>query len=202
MTGFDPFGGEAINPSYEAVKRLPIQVAGAEIVRLEVHTTYEQCVQQLEEALVQHAPQAVLSVGQAGGRSALTPEVVAINLMDATAPDNAGAIPVDQPVCPGGPAAYFTTLPVKAMVARMRGQGVPANLSYTAGTYVCNTLMYYALHAAATRHPGMLAGFVHVPFEAGQAAAKAVPPASLPLDLIVRGLELCLEEIVSACAQR
>lgn len=195
ITGFDPFGGEALNPSYEAVRRLPESVAGTEIVRLEIPTVFSQCGQAAEAGILAHRPDAVLCVGQAGGQAHIAVERVGINLIDARIPDNAGAMPVDEPVLPDGPAAYFSTLPVKAMVRLISDCGIPCRLSYSAGTYVCNCLLYQILHMAAVRYPHIRAGFLHVPFSDQQTAAMPEGTPSLPLPTITLALEKALEAI-------
>ena len=164
ITGFDPFGGEPVNPAYEAVRLLPDVVAGIKLCKLEVPTEFVRSGAVLRDALAAERPDAVLCVGQAGGRAAITPERVAINLMDARIPDNAGFQPVDQPVVPGGPDAYFATLPVRRMAETIEKAGIPAQISNTAGTYVCNCLLYTLLHTAAVEYPGMPGGFIHVPY--------------------------------------
>lgn len=159
VTGFDPFGGETVNPAYEAVKLLPDTIAGAQIIKLQVPTRFALSGTVLEAAVNEHRPDAVICVGQAGGRSAITPERVAINLADASIPDNAGDQPVDEPIRKDGAPAYFTSLPVKAMVQKMRAAGIPAALSYTAGSFVCNSLMLYAAlshRQAVSRYAGRL----------------------------------------------
>lgn len=163
LTGFEPFGGEHVNASWEAVCSVCIPQRTAEIVRLKLPTVFGQSASVLTGAMRQYRPDAVLCVGQASGRSAVTVERIAINLMDARIPDNAGAQPVDEPVAADGPAAYFTTLPVKKMVAAIRGQGIAAAVSDTAGTYVCNQLLYAGLHYAALYAPDIRVGFIHVP---------------------------------------
>ncbi|MDP9801035.1 pyroglutamyl-peptidase [Arcanobacterium wilhelmae] len=149
ITGFDPFDGEPINPAWEAVRRLPAEISGARIITAQVPTVFGEAIERTRELIAFHRPSAVVNVGQAGGRTAITVERVAINIDDARIPDNAGHSPIDQPVIPGGPAAYFSTLPVKAMVAVIRAAGLPAALSNTAGTFVCNHLMYGTLALAA-----------------------------------------------------
>ena len=129
LTGFDPFDREKVNPAFEAVKLLPDTIAGAQIVKLEVPTQFVRAGKVLEAAMAEHKPDVVICVGQAGGRAAITPEKVAINLMDGRIPDNAGYQPVDVPIRADGPAAYFATLPVKAMVQRMQDAGIPAAAS-------------------------------------------------------------------------
>lgn len=197
VTGFDPFGGEPLNPSYEAVKALPEYIAGARIVRLEIPTTFSRCGPAVETGILTHQPDAVLCVGQAGGQDHVAVERVGINLMDARIPDNDGAQPVDAPIRPDGPAAYFSTLPVKAMVKAIQSCGIPCRLSYSAGTYVCNCVLYRTLHMAALRYPRIRAGFLHVPFSELQAAAKPDGTPCMPLPQITLALEKALEAVVN-----
>lgn len=184
VTGFDPFGGETINPAWEAVSRLPDEIGGWRVEKLMAPTVFGEAGRVVLERAAVVKPDAVLCVGQAGGRSAVTPEKAAINLRHAPIPDNAGNTPQDEPVVPGGPDAYFSTLPVRAMAARIRAAGIPAAVSYSAGAFVCNDLMYTVLHHYAGT--GVRAGFVHVPYLPEQAAGSDAP--SLPLDTIVRAL--------------
>lgn len=187
ITGFDPFGGETVNPSWEAVKRLPDTIGGYELVKLQLPTVFGRAAETLLEKAAACGPEAIISVGQAGGRKGITPEVVGINLREAGIPDNQGNQPVNVPVVSGGPAAYFATLPVRDMVAAMKEAGLPCGLSYSAGAFVCNDVLYTVLnhyHGTAVQ-----AGFIHVPFLPEQ-AAEGVP--SLPLEEIVRGLEIAI----------
>ena len=195
ITAFEPFGGEAVNPALLAVERLPDQIGPVELVKLTVPVEFGRSAAAVCAAVDAHKPDAVLCVGQAGGRAAITPERVAINCDDAPIPDNAGAQPVDLPVAADGPAAYFATLPVKAMTAAIRAEGLPAALSNTAGTYVCNHLMYGVLHHLAQTAPTVRGGFLHVPYTTEQAAGKAAGTPSLPLQDIVRGLAAAVEAI-------
>lgn len=181
VTGFDPFGGETVNPAYEAVKLLPDTIAGAQIIKLQVPTRFALSGTVLEAAVNEHRPDAVICVGQAGGRSAITPERVAINLADASIPDNAGDQPVDEPIRKDGAPAYFTSLPVKAMVQKMRAAGIPAALSYTAGSFVCNSLMYTLLYLIDRQYPAMRGGFIHVPYAMEQAVSKPLGTPSMEL---------------------
>ncbi|MCQ9333248.1 pyroglutamyl-peptidase I [Corynebacterium phoceense] len=183
VTAFDPFGGQRVNPAQLAVAELPSRIAGADIVRFIVLTRFGTPLPDLTLA------DAVLCVGQAGGRAQLTPERVAINIDDASIPDNAGNQPTGTPIVENGPAAYFATLPVKAMVAAIRDAGLPAALSNTAGTFVCNHLMYRTLHATAGT--ATRAGFIHVPY----APEQGEP--SLPVADITRGLVAAIEAIVA-----
>lgn len=192
VTGFDPFGGEACNPSWEAAQALPETIAGLPVHRVQLPTVFGRAGQQLLAAVAQYAPSLVLCLGQAGGRAALTVERVGINLRDARIPDNAGAQPVDQPICPGGPAACFSTLPTRAMVEAIRGGGLPAALSYTAGTFVCNEVLYTLLEAAQRLQLPLRGGFLHVPYVPVQTADKPGQP-SMALPDMVRGVTLALE---------
>ena len=194
ITGFDPFGGEAINPALEAVKRLPDTVGHAEIIKLEIPTVFNKSLEKIEEAIKEHNPEVVVSIGQAGGRFGITPERVAINVDDARIEDNQGKQPVDTPVFADGENAYFTNLPVKAMVAEMVKAGIPASLSNTAGTFVCNHVMYGVLYMINKRYPHMKGGFIHVPYIPGQVVAKPNMP-SMSIEDIAKGLEICLRTI-------
>ncbi|MFC6289106.1 pyroglutamyl-peptidase I [Levilactobacillus angrenensis] len=195
VTGFDPFGGEATNPAIEAVKRLPATIAGAEIIPLLVPTVFETVGPVVRQAILAKRPDVVLSIGQAGGRAALTPELVAINLADGRIPDNAGDQPVDRPLQAEGATAYFTELPVKAMVQAIRDVGLPSTVSTTAGTYVCNALMYQVQYLRATEFPTLRAGFMHIPFLPSQVVTKPGTP-SLALADDVRGITAAITAIV------
>jgi len=198
FTGFMPFGGETSNPSYDAVRLLPDVLAGAEVLRLELPTAFDKSARILLETLSRTKPDVVICVGQAGGRSCVTPEYVAINYRDARIPDNEGFRPRDERICPEGPDACFSTLPVRLIAERCRAAGIPAAVSCTAGTYVCNALMYTLLHTARQLYPAMTAGFIHVPYSAAQAAAKDVPPPSMSLPMIVEALRLAGETAIEA----
>lgn len=190
LTGFDPFGGEQVNPALEAVKR--VAAPDFELVKLTVPTVFEEAAQVVLDAIESHRPDAVVCVGQAGGRSQITPERVAINIIDARIPDNKGNQPKDCPVVKEGPAAYFSTLPIKDMVSAMEAAGIPAVVSNTAGTFVCNCLMYRVLHALAVSGRQIPAGFIHVPYIPEQTGNREEAVPSLPLDQIIRGLEAAL----------
>lgn len=196
VTGFEPFDGASINPALEAVRRLPETVAGAEVVKVELPVVFGREREVLAHAVAEHRPDAVVCVGQAGGRTHITPEFVGINYAHARIPDNEGNQPVAQPIVPDGPDAYFTTLPVHAMVERMRAAGVPAAVSYTAGTFCCNEILYAVLHLCATEYPAMRGGFIHVPYAIEQVAHMAEGTASLPVETMVAGLTLALEAVV------
>ena len=167
ITGFEPFGGETINPAWEAVKALPEQIGGWQLRKLQIPTVFGLAAARTLACAAECRPDAVLCIGQAGTRSAVTPEYVGINLRHARIADNLGNQPQDEPVVPGGPTAYFATVPVRAMTAAIEAQGIPAAVSYTAGTYVCNDLLYTLLHHYA--ETPVRAGFIHVPFLPEQA---------------------------------
>ena len=182
LTGFEPFDGAAINPSWEAVCALDRWRFG----EVQVHAqrlccVFGQALRELDAAIDAIRPALVIAVGQAGGRSEITPERIAINIDDGRICDNAGCQPIDQPVIAGAPAAYFSTLPIKAMVRELRAAGVPASVSNTAGTFVCNHIFYGLMHRMATRPvPGQRGGFIHIPYLPEQAARfPGVPSMSL-----------------------
>ena len=193
LTAFTPFDGERINPALEAVKLLKDKIENVEIVKFEVPTVFGKSIQLVFDAIDKEKPDFVLSIGQAGGRAEITPERVAINLNDARIPDNEGNQPIDEPIFPDGENAYFSTLPVKAMVEAIREEGIPSSLSNSAGTFVCNHLMYGVLYYLNKR-PGMKAGFIHVPYIPEQTKNKKEMPA-LELSEIVRGLEAAITAI-------
>jgi pyroglutamyl-peptidase len=206
LTGFEPFGGERTNPSWDAVSELAARPAAGDhrLVAAQLPCVFDASIDALRAAVAEHAPDVVICVGQAGGRDGITPERVAVNISDARIPDNAGNRPIDVPVVPGAPAAYFTGLPVKACVARLQEAGIPASVSHTAGTFVCNHVFYGLMHLLATELPHVRGGFVHVPFSPEQAEGVAAP--SLPisttadaLGVIVRtSVELSTDIPVSA----
>ena len=195
VTGFDPFGGEKVNPALEAVKSLPSEIHGAEVHWVAIPTVFYQSAEVLEAEIVRYQPDAVLCIGQAGGRASLTPERVAINQDDARIPDNQGNQPIDTPIRMDGQAAYFSTLPIKAMVQAIKEEGLPATVSNTAGTFVCNHLMYQALYLADKKFPHMKSGFMHIPYMTEQVVNKP-NTASMNLTDIVRGIEAAIGAIV------
>ena len=192
VTGFAPFDGDPLNPSQEIARALDgTTVAGHRVVGAVLPTEFATALPALRRLLRMHAPAVVIAVGLAGGRAEIALERVAINLIDARIADNAGAQPVDVRVLDRGPNAYFSTLPVKATLARLRAAGIPAALSQSAGTFVCNQVFYGLAHALA-RRPGVRGGFVHVPFMPAQAARLDAAP-SLPLQTMVVAIRLCVE---------
>lgn len=182
ITGFDPFGGESINPAWEAVKLLPDAIRDYELTKLEIPTVFGVAAQTVIDKAEELNPDVIISVGQAGGRASVTPEMVGINLRFATLPDNTGAVPCDIPIIEGGPAAYFSTLPVRAMAKAICDAGLPGAVSYSAGSFVCNDVLYSVLHRFAGT--SVRAGFIHVPFLPEQTTDKP----SLSLDKTVAAL--------------
>ncbi len=195
VTGFDPFGGEVINPAIETVKRLPDTIAGAKIIKLEIPTVCHQSLRVIDEAIAGYDPDVVLSVGQAGGRPDITVERVGINVDDCRIPDNAGNQIVDEPIYADGPAAYFVTVPIKAMVQRIRERNIPASVSNTAGTFVCNHVTYGVCHLLAVKYPGKRSGFIHIPFLPQQAVDKKNMP-SMSQDMMVEAITAAIEAVV------
>ncbi len=195
LTAFNPFGGESVNPAQEAVEAVADTVAGAEVVKLVVPTVFKKSIETVHEAMKREKPDVTFCIGQAGGRIGLTPERVAINLDDARIEDNEGNQPIDSPIFEDGKNAYFTSLPVKAMVQKIKDAGVPSSISYTAGTFVCNHLMYGVLYYIEKEFPGMKGGFMHVPYLHEQAVNRANTP-SLSKDDIVKGIEAAITAIV------
>ena len=193
VTGFTPFGGEKINPSWEAARRLPDCIGEAELIKREIPTEFDASGAALHELLTELRPDAVLCVGQYGGANGIRVERVAVNLRDARIADNAGAQPTDEPVVRSGPDAYFATIPTRKIVDALREQGIPAQLSYSAGTFVCNNLLYCALHESAQSYPAMRCGFVHVPYLPEQAKDGNAP--SMSLEMMVKALGIAAEVI-------
>ncbi len=190
VTGFDPFGGETINPSIECVKALP-EIEGVELIRLELPTVFKESAKRLNEVINDVKPDAVLSVGQAGGRAGITMERIAINVDDARIPDNISQQPIDEEIQVEGEAAYFSTLPIKRIVKAIREAGISAEVSNSAGTFVCNHIMYQALFAATKADKPFKAGFMHIPFIPEQTTDKP----SLPLEESTKALQIAIETI-------
>ena len=190
ITGFDPFGGQTVNPSWAVAEALPDTVGEYRLVKLQLQTLYGKAAETVLRQAAECHPDVILCMGLAGGRKAVTPEVVAINLREASIPDNAGVKYENAPVIADGPAAYFATLPVREMVGAIRAKEIPAALSYSAGTYVCNDVLYTLLHrfhGTETR-----VGFVHVPY-IPQQAAEGQP--SLPLEQAVEAIQAAIQAL-------
>lgn len=195
ITGFEPFGGESVNPAYEAVKLLPDMAGDIQIVKMEIPTVFGEAGKVVETGILQHQPDAVICVGQAGRRADIGVERVAINLAEASIPDNAGNQPMDVKVQEDGDTAYFATIPVKAMVKNIKDHGIPASISYTAGTYVCNSVMYDLLYLIDRKYPSIRGGFIHVPYATEQGVGKPVGTATMELSTISKALLYALEAV-------
>jgi pyroglutamyl-peptidase len=191
VTGFEPFGGDRINPSGEVAQALHARtIEGVPVIGLVLPCVFGAAIGVLRSALDTQRPQLVLALGLAAGREGFTPERVAINLDDARIPDNAGAQPIDRPVVARGAPAHFSTLPIKAMVAALRAAGHPASVSNSAGTFVCNHVFYGLMHALRRRRR-VRGGFMHLPCLPEQAARHSGAP-SLPLATMIDGVALAL----------
>lgn len=194
VTAFDAFGGENTNPALEAVKRLDHRIGNHVITKLEIPTVFQKSITPICNALEKDKYDVVLAIGQAGGRFAITPERVGINIDDARIPDNNGYQPIDKVIKEDGAPAYFSNLPVKRMIKEMNDTGVPSKLSNTAGTFVCNHILYQLGYLANTKYPELLFGFVHVPFIPEQVIDKPDKP-SMSLDTIIKGLTVAIKAI-------
>ena len=192
LTGFDPIGGDKVNPAEEAVKMVSDNINGAQIIKITIPTVKTKSVQVIEQAIEKHNPDIVISVGQAGGRFDITCERVAINIDDFRIEDNEGNQPIDQIIQKDGQPAYFSNLPIKAMVKHMNENKIPASVSNTAGTFVCNHVMYGILYMIDKKYPDIKGGFIHIPYMTSQVIDKKGMPF-MSLEEIVKGLELAIE---------
>lgn len=190
ITGFDPFGGESVNPAWEAVRRLPDCVNGFRLTKIQIPTRFATAAETVFAAAEADTPDAILCVGQAGGRSAITPERIAINLADARIPDNSGFQPMEQPIEEGAPDGIFATVPVSAMAQAIRDAGIPGQVSLSAGAFVCNDTLYRLLRRFAGTQTRV--GFIHVPCLPEQ-AKEGVP--SMALEQIIRGLTAAISAL-------
>lgn len=189
ITGFEPFDGAERNPSWDAAELVAsAPPAGLDITAVQLPCVFGDAIDALRSAVLRHDPDLVLCTGQAGGRPDITVERVAVNVDDARIPDNAGRMPIDEPIVKDGPAAYFSTLPVKACVAAAHEAGLPASVSQTAGTFVCNHVFYGLMHLIATERPGTRGGFVHVPYLPEQVTGSQEP--SLPAATIAEAVRV------------
>lgn len=188
ITGFEPFGGELINPALEAVMKIEKKLGHIEVIKASLPVVFHQSIDVLIKMIQLNKPDVVICVGQAGGRAAITLERVGINVDDARIPDNEGNVPVDQKINPEGPDAYFSTLPIKAIVSAISERGIPAQVSNTAGTYVCNHILYGLCDYIASNSLDIKGGFMHVPF-APEQVIKNPTLASMSIDDIVRAIE-------------
>ncbi|QUH18872.1 pyroglutamyl-peptidase I [Alkaliphilus sp. B6464] len=196
VTGFDPFGGESINPATEAIKLLPKEINGAEIVTTQIPTVFGKSIDVLFDAIKRENPDITICIGQAGGRFQITVERVAINIDDARIKDNEGNAPIDTAIFEDGAPAYFSNLPIKAMVQAMKSSNIPAAVSNTAGTFVCNHLMYGALYYVNKYKQDMKAGFIHIPYIVEQVLEKANTP-SMNVQDIVKGLTVAIQAVIN-----
>lgn len=197
VTGIEPFDGESLNPSWEAARAVHgRKIGGVRVVARQLPCVIADVRRALVDAIVEASPVLVLCLGQAGGRSDVSIERVAINVVDARIPDNAGKQPVDEPVIDGGPAAYFSTLPIKAIVKTLREAGIPTSISQTAGTYNCNAIFYALLHFIATERPGLRGGFIHVPYLPQMAAHHPGAP-SLDVHTLIDAIEIIIATALS-----
>lgn len=192
ITGFTPFDGEAINPAYEAVKNLEDMINGAQIIKREISTVFHKSIEELDNLMEKENPDIVICVGQAGGRVDISIERIGINIDDARIPDNEGNQLIDEKIYQDGENAYFSSLPIKAMVARIREEGIPASISNTAGTFVCNHLMYGLLYLIHNKYPSIRGGFIHVPYSTEQVITKG-NVASMSIEDITKGLGFAIE---------
>lgn len=196
VTGFDPFGGEKVNPAWEAVKNLPDSINGIEIKKVEIPTVFGKAEEVTKKIIKECNPDYVLNVGQAGGRFSLSPERVAINIDDARIPDNEGNQPIDTVIQENGEAAYFTQLPIKAMVDSIKKSKISAAVSNSAGTFVCNHIMYQVQYMIHKEYPSIKGGFIHVPYIPEQTKDKPNMP-SMRLSDITKGLFKAIETIIA-----
>ena len=196
ITGFDKFGGESINPSNLCVNSLSDVIDNIEIKKITLPTVFKDSSRVLEENIKSFSPSIVICVGQAGGRSKITPERIAINIDDARIPDNIGNSPIDETIRKDGENAYFSTLPIKAIVDELNKNNIPSAISNTAGTFVCNHIMYESLYLASTKYPHIKAGFIHIPYIEEQVLDKPNMPYMKKEDIIV-ALELIIKTAVT-----
>ena len=188
ITGFEPFGGEEINPSWEAVKLLPSEINGYSLTKLLLPVVFGRAAQTVIEAADEIDPDVILCIGQAGGRSNITPELVAINLRNASIPDNDGYQPKDGAILENGQTAYFSSLPVRKMSEAIASCGIPSTVSYSAGAYVCNDVLYTLLShfdGGKTR-----VGFIHIPYSDVQGKEPC-----MRTDDIIKGIMVAIENI-------
>lgn len=204
LTGFDPFGGESINPSWLAVERLHDEViAGHRIVGVQLPTSFARAPRILRAAIRKHAPALILCIGQAGGRAQISLERIAINIDDARIADNDGAQPVDTPIARSGPTACFTTLPIKSMLAALQVANIPIEVSQTAGTFVCNHVFYALMRTLAAKpaHSRPRGGFVHIPYLPEQTKDRPDTP-DIPLETVIDALRIMIETALIAREDR
>lgn len=196
ITGFEPFGCEQMNPSFEAIQLLPATICGGAIIKAKIPTVFGKATSIMEQLIEQHQPDIVINVGQAGGRNSISFERIAINIDDAKIPDNEGNQPLDCVIQKNGASAYFTQLPIKAMLRALTEEGIPATVSNTAGTFVCNHIMYQVQYLIQTRYPTLQAGFIHVPYVLEQKTLSNQAAFFLPLETIAAGIKKAIATII------
>ena len=196
ITGFDKFGGESINPSSLCVNSLPDVIDNIEIKKVTLPTVFKDSSRVLEENIKSFSPNIVICVGQAGGRNKITPERIAINIDDARIPDNIGNSPIDEAIRKDGENAYFSSLPIKAIVDKLNKNNIPSVISNTAGTFVCNHIMYEALYLTSNKYPNIKAGFIHIPYIEEQIKNKPNMPY-MKKEYIITALELIIKTAVN-----
>ncbi|WP_293723807.1 pyroglutamyl-peptidase I [uncultured Cetobacterium sp.] len=194
ITGFDPFGGESINPAWEAVNAMQDVIDGIEIVKLQIPTVFRKSAEKLFTGIEEHKPDVVMCIGQAGGRYDMSVERVAINMDDGRIPDNEGYQPIDTPVYEDGENAYFATLPIKGIVEEIKAANIPASVSNTAGTYVCNHIMYSLLYYISKNNLNIKGGFIHVPYITQQVVDKKNMPY-MEVGTITKALESAVKAL-------
>ncbi|MEG0235075.1 MAG: pyroglutamyl-peptidase I [Cetobacterium sp.] len=194
ITGFDPFGGESINPAWEAVKAMKDNIDGIEVIKLQIPTVFKKSAEKLFAGIEEHKPDAVICIGQAGGRYDMSVERIAINMDDGRIPDNEGYQPIDTPVYEDGENAYFATLPIKGIVEEIKLAKIPASVSNTAGTYVCNHIMYSLLYYISKNNLNVKGGFIHVPYITEQVVDKKNMPY-MEVTTITKALECAVQAL-------
>ncbi|MBE6562059.1 MAG: pyroglutamyl-peptidase I [Ruminococcaceae bacterium] len=192
LTGFAPFGGSRINPSYEAVKRIPEQLGGHTVIRAEIPVEYDRCGEVLLSLIDEHDPDCVLCIGQAAGRSGISLENIAVNVKAASVPDNAGVLCSGEKIAPDGAESLQARLPLKELCTLLTEADIRAKISYSAGTYVCNNLLYHLLRYAEEEDPRLLCGFIHIPADESQAGDFAEGTPTMPIADVVRALKLIM----------
>lgn len=195
ITGFDPFCGEKVNPAIEAVKLLPDELYGTEIIKLEIPTVIRKSIEKIAKKIEEVNPDVILSVGQAGGSSDISVERIGINCDDCRIPDNEGNQPIDEKIFENGADAYFSTLPIKAMVEEIKRAGIPASISNSAGTFICNHVLYGVRYLCETKYPGKKSGFIHIPYMPSQCLDKRDMPSMSTGDVIL-GLKAAVKAII------
>ncbi|AJI73425.1 pyrrolidone-carboxylate peptidase [Francisella tularensis subsp. novicida GA99-3548] len=196
VTGFAPFGGEKINPSWQAVKQLPDSINGAKIIKKQIPVSFKGSVNDLDKLIEKYNPDVIIAVGEAGGRAAVSIERVAINVDDARIADNDNYQPKNIKISANGENAYFSKLPIYKIQAAIQAQGIPAYISDSAGTYVCNHVMYHLLEVLSKKYPNKIAGFIHVPYAPQQVVNKSDMP-SMSTDQATQALKIAIQTSIT-----